>query len=525
MWINLVCLWSVGPSALGVERPNVLFVLVDDLGVMDLGYAGSTFYETPHIDALAAKGMVFEQGYAASRVCSPSRASILLGKTPARHGITQWIGDVTGLAFDRGDPLLNADYVRALPAEDVTLAEAFLAEGYRTFFAGKWHLGGRGSWPEDHGFEVNRGGWDVGGPKGGYFSPWENPRLESLAAGEPLTMRLAEETATFVKQHSKEPFFAFLSFYTVHGPLQTTKDRWQYFQQKAEAATLHKREGRRFIFDRRLPVRVVQDHPVYAGMVQMLDDAVGLVMHSLEEAGVADKTIVVFTSDNGGVVSGDAFSTSMKPYRGGKGRQWEGGIREPYIIYVPWLMAEGDTSAVPVTGMDFYPTLLELAQLPSRPEQHCDGISLVPLILGKQVEKRPLFWHYPHYGNQGGEPSSIIRVDDWKLIFYHEDLRCELYNLGVDVGENIDVSDQHPARVSRMKKKLDGWLAGTGALMPSKDPRFSKEHFEERLKQSEGQQMRSLERQAEAVLQSGWQPNADWWGSDTNSIREKRLVE
>ena len=515
LYLQVVCcvgLWSWGLCAAGVERPNVLFVLVDDLGVMDVGYAGSTFYETPHIDALASKGMVFEQGYAASRVCSPSRASIMLGQTPARHGITQWIGDVTGWAFDRGDRLLNAEYVRALPAADVTLAEAFQAGGYRTFFAGKWHLGGPGSWPEDHGFEINRGGWDVGGPRGGYFAPWENPRLEGAEAGESLTMRLAAEAAAFVRGHAEEPFLAFLSFYTVHGPLQTSEERWRYFQQKAVASALPPR-AHRFVFDRRLPVRVVQDHPVYAGMVQTLDDAVGVVLEALEEAGVAEETIVVFTSDNGGVVSGDAFSTSMQPFRGGKGRQWEGGIREPYIVYVPWLMEAGGRCDVPVTGMDFYPTLLELAHLPMRPEQHCDGMSLVPLMRGGRGEARSLFWHYPHYGNQGGEPSSIIRSGRWKLIFYHEDGRCELYDLETDVGESVEVSDRFPEQVRQLKEELDDWLDETGAVMPKRDPRFTEERFRQRLKQSEGEQMRALERQAEAVLRSDWRPNADWWGS------------
>ncbi len=509
------CLVGLACAALlaSAEQPrNVLFILVDDLGCTDLGYAGSRFHETPNIDALAASGMRFDQGYAACQVCSPSRASIMLGKTPPRHGITQWIGDKAGLDWDKGDPVLNAEYTRNLPHEDTTLAEAFRTAGYTTFFAGKWHLGEQGSWPEDHGFMINKGGWDVGSPKGGYFAPWDNPRLENGTDGESLTLRLARETASFIEAHQQEPFLAYLSFYTVHGPIQTTEALYKKYRDKADMMGLTENRTR-FKFDRRLAVRQVQDNPIYAGMVETLDTAVGIVLDKLRETGLDRNTVVVFTSDNGGVSSGDAFSTSLLPFRGGKGRQWEGGIREPFIIHVPGMTSSGSSTQVPAIGMDFYPTLLELAGLPLKPDQHVDGVSLVPVLKGGKIPDRDLFWHYPHYGNQGGEPSSIIRSKAWKLIYYHEDGRNELYNLTVDIGEQHDLATEQPEKVADLRKRLDAWLADTGAKIPVADPRFKQERFDARLQVAREKQMPLLEKQHADFLDKSKQPSPDWWGS------------
>lgn len=496
----------------GAEKPNFVFILVDDLGIHDLGVEGSPFYETPNIDALANSGMRFENGYAACQVCSPSRASILLGKAPPRHGITQWIGDKSGMVWNKGDPVLNAEYVHDLPSADITLAEALKAGGYATFFAGKWHLGGKGSWPEDHGFDINKGGWDAGSPKGGYFAPWHNPCLENGPDGESLTLRLAKETASFIEAHQDRPFLAYLSFYAVHGPTQTLEALCEKYRKKAKAMDLLEND-RRFKFDRRLPVRQVQDNPIYAGMMETLDDAVGIVMDKLNETGLDKNTVVIFTSDNGGVTSGDSYSTCLLPLRGGKGRQWEGGIREPYYIRVPGMTQSGSVSEVPVIGMDFFPTILELAGLPAMPRQHVDGVSLVPVLQGGTIAGRDLFWHYPHYGNQGGEPSSIIRSADWKLIFYHEDGRCELYNLADDIGEQYDLAKQNPERAVALKKKLDAWLAETGAIMPKPDPRFDKIKFEARLEKARTNQMPKLEKEHARFLDPDWKPNVDWWGS------------
>jgi len=436
----------------------------------------------------------------------------MLGKTPARHGITQWIGDKSGMDWDKGDPVLNAEYVRNLPREDTTLAEAFQESGYTTFFAGKWHLGSEGSWPEDHGFMINKGGWDSGSPSGGYFAPWKNPRLENGPDGECLTLRLAKETARFIESSKDKPFFAFLSFYTVHGPIQSTEGLWSKYREKADSMGLAG-ERERFVFDRRLPVRQTQDHPVYAGMVETLDKAVGIVLQALRRSGQSEDTVVVFTSDNGGVSSGDGYSTSLLPFRGGKGRQWEGGIREPFIIHVPGMTPEDSRCSTPVIGMDFYPTLLELAGLPSRPEQHVDGVSLVPLLEGGRLDERDLFWHYPHYGNQGGEPSSIIRSGDWKLIFYHEDSRYELYDLSRDVGEQNDLAHSKPETVERLRNRLADWMEESGAVLPTPDPRYSEERFEKRLKQARTTFKQNLENKAQRFLSKDYDPENYWWNS------------
>jgi arylsulfatase A-like enzyme len=509
-WISLIL--CAGLSAIAAPQRNFVFILVDDLGLHDLGVEGSTFYETPNIDALARSGMRFENGYAACQVCSPSRASIMLGKAPARHGITDWIGAASGLDWKRNDPVLPAEYNHDLPKADTTLAEALRAGGYATFFAGKWHLGEEGSWPEDHGFDINKGGWTVGSPKGGYFAPWVNPRLENGPDGESLTLRLANETAAFIESHKDKPFLAYLSFYAVHGSIETTEALCTKYRKKAGEMGLTDSKSR-FKFDRRLPVRQVQDNPIYAGMMETLDDAVGIVLDTLKKTGLDKNTVIIFTGDNGGVSSGDSFSTSLLPLRGGKGRQWEGGIREPYYIRVPGMTKPGSTTKVPAIGMDFFPTMLDLAGLPLLPKQHVDGVSLVPVLEGGTIADRDLFWHYPHYGNQGGEPSSIIRSRDWKLIFYHEDGRYELYNLADDIGEQADLAAQNPEKVAELKKKLDAWLADTGAVMPKPDPRFSQEKFDANLEQVRTQKLQSLEQTHARYLDPDWKPNALWWGS------------
>jgi arylsulfatase A-like enzyme len=495
------------------KKPNVVFILADDLGWRDLSNEGSTYYESPHIDRIAKEGMKFTRGYATCQVCSPSRASILTGKYPTNHGITTWIGDRAGEAWrgtQRNDSHLPPEYDRNLRASEITLAEVMKKAGYKTFFAGKWHLGSKGSWPTDHGFEINKGGWDVGSPRGGFFSPWQNPNLESGPAGESLTLRLGRETADFIEAHKDKPFLAYLSFYTVHGPIQTTPELWNKYRDKATAAGLAKE---RFLFDRRLSVRQVQDCPIYAGMIESMDDAVGMVLKKLDQLGLADNTIVCFTSDNGGVSSGDAYSTSNLPLRGGKGRQWEGGIREPFYLKAPGVTKPGSTSAVPVNGIDWYPTLLELAGIKVPKQQQVDGVSLVPLLKGKSIPGRPLYWHYPHYGNQGGEPSSIITEDNWKLIHYHEDGRDELYHLGKDEVEQKDLAAAELKRTKVMRAKLDAWLKATKAKMPVKDKKADLAKRKARFESLAKQGKERLERQHANFLNPDYQPNKDWWGS------------
>jgi arylsulfatase A-like enzyme len=496
---------------------NVLFILADDLGKHDLSCTGSNYYETPNIDRIAKEGMVFTNGYAACQVCSPSRASIMSGKTPARHGITDWIGAPTGEDWrkqNRHNKLLPPEYVQQLPSGYVTLPEAMKQAGYKTFFAGKWHLGGKGSWPEDHGFDINKGGWDKGSPIGGYFSPWENPNLENRKDGENLSMRLAEETARFFNDyHPKktgQPVFAFLSFYAVHGPIETTEEKWKKYRQKAENMGIAKAGFKMGHF---FPIRQVQDNPVYAGLVETMDDAVGLVLKALDDLGLAENTIVIFTSDNGGVAAGDSYSTSNLPLRAGKGYQFEGGIREPYFIKVPGLTKGGQTCDVPVSGTDFYPTILDLTGQHLRPEEHTDGVSLLPLLTGESINSRSLYWHYPHYGNQGGEPSSVIRDGDWKLIHYYEDGRDELYHLKTDLQETTDLSGNYPEKTKALRKRLFAYLNETGAKYPVNDPDYKEELEKKHLRNVENILLPQLEKQRLEYLSKDFHPGNNWWDS------------
>ena len=498
------------------EKPlNFVFILADDLGRQDLSIEGSKYYESPNIDSIATTGLRFDNGYATCQVCSPSRASIMLGKYPARIGITDWIGAKTGLAWKRNNIILPAPNKNHLPHEDTSIAEAVKKAGYKTFFAGKWHLGGEGSSPEDHGFDINIGGHHRGSPPGGFFGPYTNPKMKAKKAGESLPIRLGEETAQFIEDNKDRKFFAFLSFYSVHGPIQTTKEKWAKYQKKATAAGL---ADSRFIIDRTRPVRQVQDNPIYAGMIESMDSAVGIVLNKLKELNLDKNTVVIFTSDNGGVSSGDAFSTSNLPFRGGKGRQWEGGIREPYYIKVPG-MNSGVTSSIPVTGTDFYPTILELAGIKAMPKQHVDGVSLVPVLKGSGLSKtsrllsRDLLWHYPHYGNQGGEPSSIIRSGKWKLIHYYEDDRDELYNLEVDLVEKQNVISKNRALAKELKARLMQGLKESGAIIPKKDSRYNAEAARKKQELIKSKNLPALEKQHKNFLSPTFDPRNKWWGS------------
>ncbi len=512
---SFVLFTGCNPNETRQKQPNVVFILADDFGAFDVSSLGSTYYETPNLDKIATNGTIFTRGYAGSRVCSPSRATILTGQFTARHGITDWIGAKTGEDWrdhNRHDLLLPAGYQPQLPASDLVLPEAMRANGYKTFFAGKWHLGNKGSYPEDHGFEINRGGWEKGSPMGGYFSPWDNPSLENTTPGENLSMRLGKETANFIAQHKDSTFFAYLSFYAVHSPIQTTKEKWQKYREKAISMGV---DSMGFKMERVLPIRLNQDNPVYAGLVEAMDDAIGVVLDALKEHGVDDNTIVIFTSDNGGVASGDAFSTSNAPLRGGKGYQWEGGIREPYFIYVPWLDKIKQVH-VPVTGADFYPTILDLCGIEQLPEQHKDGVSLRPLLEGGQIADRPLFWHYPHYGNQGGNPSSIIQRNGFKLIHYWEDGSNELYDINKDGAEETDLSGEFPDKVAAMEKELLDWLNAVGARLPESDPLYDEAKAAERKAYILNELLPRLERQRLEMLSEDYSPNDNWWGSIVN---------
>jgi arylsulfatase A-like enzyme len=465
--VLLICL-----SARAAEpKPNIVFFLADDLGQRDLGCYGSTFYETPNLDRMAREGARFADAYAACPVCSPSRASILTGLWPQRTGITDYIGAaLTPEQWKRNTRSLPAAYTDRLALDTPTLAKALKAEGYATFFAGKWHLGPQGWWPEDQGFDVNIGGIDRGGPYGGkkYFSPYGNPRLADGPDGEHLPDRLATEAARFIESNKARPFFAYFSFYSVHTPLMAREDLRSKYEQKRARLGLVEKWGREEPRD----VRLGQDHAVYAGMVEAMDLAVGKVLAKLDELGLARNTIVIFTSDNGGLSTSEGWPTSNMPLRGGKGWMYEGGIREPLLVRWPGVVRPGSVVSEPVSGPDYYPTLLEAVGAKPRPGQVLDGVSLLPVLKGDSLPERALFWHYPHYGNQGGAPAAAVRRADWKLIEWQEDGRLELFNLAADAGERTDLAAKEPERVARLRDELQAWQKQVGARFPVVNPHY-----------------------------------------------------
>ena len=456
------------PRALvGAEKPrlNFVFILIDDMGWTDATCYGSTFYDTPNIDRLAAEGMRFTDAYAACPVCSPTRASIMAGKYPARLNLTNWL---SGRIRKR---LIGAPYVGQLPLEEVTLAEAFKGAGYATCFIGKWHMGGKPFYPQHQGFDINVAGNRTGSPAGGYFSPYKNPQLPDGPKGEYLTDRLTDEALKFLDAARDKPFLLYLSHYAVHTPIQAKKDLVQ--QYKAKAGRLPPPKGPRYLPEGKTQARQVQDHPVYAAMVRSMDESVGRVMKKLEDLGIAGRTAVFFMSDNGGLSTSEGHPTSNVPLRAGKGWLYEGGIREPMIIKWPGVAKPGATCSVPVTSTDFYPTMLEMAGLALRPEQHRDGVSLAPLLKGRGVlPRKAIYWHYPHYSPQGGSPSGAVREGDYKLIESFEDSRLELYNLAKDIGEKHDLAAELPDLAARLRKMLHDWRGAVDARMPRPNPDF-----------------------------------------------------
>jgi len=451
-------------------KPNVVFFLVDDLGQRDLGCYGSKFYETPNIDKLAKEGALFTDAYAACPVCSPTRASIMSGQWPQRTGVTDYIGAAMGDKWNRNTPMLPAHYSDRLSLDSPTLAKAMKASGYATFFAGKWHLGPQGHWPENQGFDINMGGIDRGGPYGGkrYFSPYGNPRLTDGPDGEHLPDRLASETNKFIETHKDKPFFAYFSFYSVHTPLMAREDLRKKYEEKRKRLGLTdqwRQEATR-------EVRLTQDHVVYAAMVEAMDEAVGKVLAKLDELKLRDKTIIIFTSDNGGLSTSEGWPTSNEPLRCGKGWMYEGGIREPLIIRWPGVAKPGSVIVTPVSSPDFFPTLLEAAGIKPDKGQVLDGISLVPVLKGEYKATRSLYWHYPHYGNQGGGPAAAVRTGDWKLIEWYDDQSVELFNLADDLSEKNDLSAKEVDRALKMKADLHQWQKEVGAKMPEVNPKY-----------------------------------------------------
>ncbi|MCG8479688.1 MAG: sulfatase [Spirochaetales bacterium] len=467
---------------------NIIFILIDDLGWKDLSCTGSDFYETPHLDALCASGMRFTNGYAASPVCSPTRASIMSGKYPVSTGITDWINHDRPSDSPRGDCdglLVDAPYLDHLPHAEVSVASALREGGYQTWHVGKWHLGRKAWYPEHHGFDVNIGGGHEGSPStGGHFSPWEIEPLKDtdVPDGTYLTDYLTDEAIGLLKNRdAKKPFFLNLWYYTVHTPIEAKAEKIAKYAEKARTMGLDTvrtfQEGDLFPCshkkDRRIRRRLVQSDPAYAAMIESLDENIGKLLSELQSLDLTKDTMIIFTSDNGGLSTAEGSPTCNLPLAEGKGWMKEGGVREPLFVSWPGVIESGSLCREPITSTDFYPTMLEAAGLPLRPEQHRDGVSLMPLLKGgPSLGRDALFWHYPHYGNQGGTPGSSILMHPWKLIEFYEDNHVELYHLEDDPGEHIDLAESEPERTREMRNRLKSWREEKGALIPRRNPDF-----------------------------------------------------
>jgi arylsulfatase A-like enzyme len=470
------------------NKPNVIVILSDDLGWADLSCYGSTFHESPNLDKLAAQGMRFTQAYSSSPLCSPSRAALMTGRSPARLKIT----DIFPRQPESGK-LLPAEMKTELPLEEVTIAEVLRDAGYATWHVGKWHLGDLGFYPEDQGFQVNIAGNHNGAPKS-FFWPYGDEEGASVVRprtrdqmkgyhmtpmpglrsggkeGEHLCDRLTSEAIKLIEQRKPEqPFFLYLPFYDVHTPIMAKLELVAKYKAKAAKMRLPAvdavptyTEGNpaHGASPKKLPEQQV--NPTYAAMIETMDTNVGRLMARLDELGIADNTLILFTSDNGG-----HRVTSNRPLRGCKGWLYEGGVREPWIVKWPGVTKPGSTCDMPIIHTDIFPTVLEAAGLPQRPELHKDGVSFTSLL---KSETKPvhdaLFWHFPHYGSPGSGPCSSVRVGDWKLIEWLEDEGVELFNLATDLSEKNDVAAQHPEIVQQLRERLHAWRKETGANMP-----------------------------------------------------------
>lgn len=454
-----------------MAAPNIVLIMIDDLGWADLGCYGSSFYETPNLDRLASQGMRFTQAYAAAPVCSPTRASMMSGKYPARVGVTQFIGGHTVGA------LCDVPYRRELPMSEYSMARALRDNGYRTWHVGKWHLGTRPTWPDRHGFDVNLGGCQWGHPPT-YVSPYGCPTLTDGPDGEYLTDRLTDEAVALIERDDDRPFFLNLWHYAVHIPIQAPAALIDKYEEKARRLGLD--QERAIVDGEVMPAwhlrehhvqrRVLQSDPAYAAMIENLDTNIGRVLDALDRTGKADDTVVIFTSDNGGLSTAESSPTCNAPLAEGKGWMYDGGVRVPLIVRRPGMTDPGSTSDYQVTSPDFYPTLLGFAGGESLPQQHVDGRDFGPVLRGESVERGPIFWHYPHYPNQGGTPGAAVRDGRWKLIRFFEDDHVELYDLDADVSEEHDVAGDEPETAARLRSVLDDWLVDVDGLIPKPNP-------------------------------------------------------
>jgi arylsulfatase A-like enzyme len=447
-------LLALAPPLRAAERLNVVVILADDLGWADVGCYGSKYHKTPHLDKLAAAGTRFTNAYAACPVCSPTRAALMTGQYPARLNLTDWLPGRP----DRPDQkLLRPAIAQEIPASVPTLAAVLKKAGYATGHVGKWHLGGKSAGPRDRGFDLNIAGDQSGSPRS-YFAPYKGkfspfmPGLEKAPDGEYLTDRLTAEAEKFIEANRDRPFFLYLAHYTVHIPLQAKPDIVAKYKQGKPGE---------------------QGNPIYAAMIESLDDSVGRVLAKLDELKLAERTLVIFTSDNGGlcVVEGpNTPPTINAPLREGKGFLYEGGIRVPLLVRWPGVTKAGAAVAAPVSSIDFLPTICEACAVKS--DAKVDGISFVSALKGEALKRDALYWHYPHYSNQGGKPGAVVRAGDYKLIEFYENGRRELFDLNKDPGETRNLIESNPDVAKELAAKLDGWRKDVGAKMTKPNPDY-----------------------------------------------------
>ncbi|TXT28085.1 MAG: sulfatase [Planctomycetota bacterium] len=458
--VSLVLLWLASTNLVAAERPNVVLIVADDLGAMDLGCYGSNFHRTPHLDKLAAEGMRFTQSYSACPVCSPSRAAIVTGRYPQRFQLTDWLPGRP----DRPDQRLNRPTLRNhLPLEAVTIADLLKPAGYVCGSIGKWHLGGEGFEPTKQGFDLNIAGDAAGSPQS-YFAPFSKPNgkatpgLNDAPEGEYLPDRLTTEAEKFITANRERPFFLYLPHFTPHTPL---KAKQELVKKYPSASTF----------------RGQQNNPIYAAMLESLDESVGRIVAKLDELKLSDRTIVLFTSDNGGLATTEGPNTpatSNAPLREGKGWLYEGGIRVPLLVKWPGNVKANSTSDVPVCGIDLMPTIRDACVLESTKSIPTDGVSLLPLLKHSgTIARESLFWHYPHYANQGGKPGGVVRSGEWKLVEFYEEGRRELFHVAKDVSESRNLAEQESDRVRDLSEKLAAWRKSVGALMPEPNPNYT----------------------------------------------------
>ncbi|HEY8750761.1 MAG TPA: sulfatase [Tepidisphaeraceae bacterium] len=436
------------PSKPDASKPNIVFILADDLGWTDVACFGSELYETPAIDRLARDGMKFTQNYSACTVCSPTRASILTGKYPGRLHITDWIPGMMPV----NPKMLVPDWTKYLPLNETTVADVLRSAGYATACIGKWHLGNEPYYPEKHGFDLNIAGTSASNPTT-YFAPWKIATLPEGKDGDYLTDRLGDEALNFIERSKDRPFFLYLSHFAVHTPIQGRADLVEKYRRKNKRG-------------------LAQHNPAYAAMVEGVDQTVARVRQKLADLGLSEKTIVIFASDNGGRVP----TTSNLPLRAGKGSCYEGGTRVPLIVYWPAITRPGSSSETPVISIDYYPTLLEIAGIPDQPGHISDGVSFAPLLRQSgTLAPRSLYWHYPHHQHYqlgGAMPYGAIHQGDFKLIEFFDDMHVELYNLHDDLGEQHDLSTQLPEKVNDLRNQLHAWRNQVGAQMPTPNPAY-----------------------------------------------------